>query len=145
MAARARAHRGGTVERVKEHWWDFRTGQPGRRFQDRYRRRRRQGHSLVAKFVSLGLGLVLLAIGLVMLPAPGPGFLIVFPGAALLAEESLWAAKAFDWMEVKLRALAVWSTRAWKRASLALKATAVVCALVLVAGAGLVAYAVLFG
>ena len=145
MATRARQHRGGPAERVKANWFDFKTGKPGRRFQDRYRRRQRQGHGPVVKFLSLGFGLVLFAIGLVMLPAPGPGFLIVFPGAALIAEESYFAARAFDWLEVKLRALAAWSERAWKRASLALKATVVVGAFVLVGSAALVGYAVLFG
>ena len=131
------------LDRVKERWRDFRTGKPGRRFQDRYKRRRREGHSAVAKVVSITLGLVLFAVGLVMLPAPGPGFLVLLPGAALLAEESYFAARAFDWAEVKVRRTAAWAKRTWKRASLALKAAVVIVGTVLAGAAGVVAYAVL--
>ncbi len=57
-----------------------------------------------------------MAAGLFFLPAPGPGFLILFAGAALLAEESLTAARALDWTEVRLRRLAKWGRRAWRAA-----------------------------
>jgi hypothetical protein len=48
-------------------------------------------------------GTALIAVGLVMLVAPGPGILVVAIGGALLAEESLLAARALDWLEVKIR------------------------------------------
>ena len=144
MTARARNRNTGALQRMKTHWWDFKTGTPGRRFKDRYRRRQREGHGPVMKFLSLGFGLVVFAIGLVLLPAPGPGFLVVFPGAVLIAEESYLAARAFDWIEVKLRALAAWSKRAWKRASIAMKTVVVVGTIVLAVGAGFVAYEVVF-
>ena len=48
-------------------------------------------------------GTLLFALGLVMLVAPGPGILVVMVGGALLAEESLFMARALDWSEVKIR------------------------------------------
>ena len=144
MAVHTR-HRGASLnERVRAHWEEFKSGKPGRRFQQRYERRQRQGHSTVVKFLYIAVGLVLFAVGLVMLPAAGPGFLVLFPAAALIAEESYLAARAFDWMELKVRALTDWAEGWWKRAPLALKAAIVLVAIVVIGGAGFVAYRVLF-
>ena len=92
--------------KLKRQWTDLKKDKPGHRFQRRYeaRKGRRSG---VWKPLYLIVGLLLLFAGLVLMPAPGPGFIVVFIGAAMLAEESLWAARALDWTEVKLRAL--WS------------------------------------
>ena len=54
---------------------------------------------------------MLVLTGLVLLVAPGPGFLLVFVGAAMIAEESLWFARAFDALELKVRRLAARTRR----------------------------------
>ena len=141
----ARQRRMSLSQRVRSRWDEFKSGKPGERFQERYRRRRREGHGLLVKVLYVSVGTVLFVLGLVMLPAPGPGFLVLFPAAALIAEESLWAARAFDAAEVKLRALGAWVERTWKRASLLLKAVVVAVAVMLAAAAGFVAYEIFFG
>lgn len=56
----------------------------------------------------VGLGLLLLALGLVMLVLPGPGVLVGFAGAALIAGESRPAARLLDRIDLGL-------SRAWAR------------------------------
>jgi uncharacterized protein (TIGR02611 family) len=90
---------------LREQWRAIRTAKPGTRFQNRYERRKGRRCSAWVKPFYLMLGGALFLAGLVLMPAPGPGFLVVFIGAGMLAEESLLAAKAFDWVELKLRAL----------------------------------------
>jgi hypothetical protein len=46
-----------------------------------------------------------MVLGVVFLPLPGPGLLIIAAGALLVAEESLSAARALDWLERKARRL----------------------------------------
>src|SRR5687767_9942207 len=92
--------------RLKRQWQFMKRARPGRRFQARYEHRRRQRASPLWKPLYLMAGTVLFLAGLVLLVAPGPGFLVVFVGGAMIAEESLWFARAFDALEVKLRALA---------------------------------------
>jgi uncharacterized protein (TIGR02611 family) len=128
----------------KQQWLDLMKGKPGSRFQNRYEQRDKRRGSPVAKVLYLALGLVLFLLGLVLLPAPGPGFLVLFPAAAMIAEESLLAAKALDWAEVTVRALLLWVKRAWQRASAALKALAVTTAAFVAAGVAWAAYAVVF-
>lgn len=70
--------------------------------------------------------------GIFFLPAPGPGMLILFIGASLIAQESLLAARTLDWTEFRLRALAARSRRWWRSASPAAKALLAVSALVIV-------------
>ena len=41
--------------------------------------------------------------GVAFLPLPGPGLLIIAVGALLMAEVSLSAARALDWLELKAR------------------------------------------
>jgi putative transmembrane protein PGPGW len=57
----------------------------------------------------VGLGLLLIALGLVLLVLPGPGLLIGFFGAALIAGESKVAARLFDRADLCVtRGLARW-------------------------------------
>jgi hypothetical protein len=46
---------------------------------------------------------------------PGPGILVLFVGAGLLAEQSLITARALDWTEIRLRRLVAWAQKAWRR------------------------------
>ena len=142
----AQARRAASVsQRVKEHWHEFTRSRPGRRFQDRYKRRRSEGHSLVAKAFSLTAGVALFLLGLVLLPAPGPGFLVVFIGAGMIAEESFVAAKALDWTEVRLRRIAARLTKRWIATSLMSKMLIVLTGLAILAALGFAAWVVLFG
>lgn len=42
------------------------------------------------------VGFIVLTIGLVMLVTPGPGFVVIIGGLAILAHEFSWAATALD-------------------------------------------------
>lgn len=117
-------------------WSDLRAGRPGRRFRQRYCMRQRRGRSTFAKPLALTGGLFLLLLGLALLPAPGPGFIVVLVGAALLAEESYWAAKVLDVIEAKAWRIVGVTRRMWRHASLAAKALSVLLATALAAFAG---------
>jgi uncharacterized protein (TIGR02611 family) len=92
-------------DHIRKQWRDLTKIEPGTRFQNRYWRREGRRCSALVKPFYLTLGGALFITGIVLMPAPGPGFLVAFIGAGMLAEESLLAARAFDWMELKLRAL----------------------------------------
>jgi len=89
---------------LKRQWSDFSKGRPGHRFQDRHEKRKGARAGFWKPLYLIG-GAALCLIGIVLLPAPGPGFIVVFFGGAMLAEESLAAARAFDWLELKVRAV----------------------------------------
>ncbi len=93
-----------TLAALKQDWQDFRQSRPGERFQGYYGRRHESGKGPLG-ILRLGLGLVLMLVGLVLMPAPGPGMVVVALGAVMVARESLWAARSFDAMELRLRAL----------------------------------------
>lgn len=132
------------IGRIKGHWHEFRNGKPGRRFQDRYHRRRQdeQGHVLLRIF-NVGLGSVIAVGSLALAPLPGPGFLTVFLGLAIVAGELLYAARFLDWSEVRIRILARFVRDMW-RASVAGKVVVAVAALLLAAGFLYLAYYLLF-
>ncbi|HEX8299147.1 MAG TPA: PGPGW domain-containing protein, partial [Rubricoccaceae bacterium] len=89
--------------------------------------------------------LAVLAAGVFLLPAPGPGFLVVALGAALVAQESLAAARAADKTEVWLRGVAAWGIRVWRRSSGGVKGLIVLAALALAGLGAWAAYHVIFG
>ena len=74
---------------------------PGRRFQERYRRRRGDSAWKRGGFVCAGILLTL--IGIFFLAVPGPGIPILLVGLALLAQTSATVARGLDRAEVKLR------------------------------------------
>lgn len=45
----------------------------------------------IRKAVVLSIGVVIVVVGLIMVPLPGPGWLVVFGGLAILATEFTWA------------------------------------------------------
>ena len=55
-------------------------------------------------------GLVLL-VGIIAIPYPGPGWLIVFAGLAILATEFAWAQRLLDYARGKYDAWAAWLKR----------------------------------
>ena len=48
------------------------------------------------------LGVAVIALGIVLLPLPGPGWLIVFAGLAILASEFEWAARLLRYARRKV-------------------------------------------
>jgi putative transmembrane protein PGPGW len=81
---------------------------PGRRFQERYRRRARSERGRVARCAAVLAGIGLTIVGLFFLAVPGPGIPILAVGLALIAQESVVAARFLDRAEIRLR-------RWWKR------------------------------
>ncbi len=57
------------------------------------------------------LGGIVLAAGAVMIPYPGPGWLVVFAGLAILATEFHWARKALHYARGKYDAWTDWLGR----------------------------------
>ncbi|MER5322686.1 TIGR02611 family protein [Streptosporangium roseum] len=66
----------------------------------------RTGH-LTLKIVIGVIGAVLVIAGLIMVPFPGPGWLVVFAGLAVLATEFHWAHRL---LEFGKRTLSAWTT-----------------------------------
>lgn len=78
---------------------------------------------------TVGLGVVVL--GLLLVPLPGPGWLIVFAGLAILATEFEWAARLLRFARRKVQAWTSWVTHQ----SLAVRALIALVGLAVVAAA----------
>ena len=91
------------LHRLKEGWRDLKRGQPGRRFQDRYARRREAARGLAGKCALLCGGVLIVLIGIVLLPLPGPGMIVVAVGALLMAKGSRTVARMLDALELRAR------------------------------------------
>ncbi|MGI6879812.1 TIGR02611 family protein [Microbacterium sp. gxy059] len=64
----------------------------------------------IAYRVVIGLlGAALVALGLVLVPLPGPGWLVVFAGLAVLATEFRWAHRAAGWLRRQLSRFWAWT------------------------------------
>ena len=87
------------------HWRDFSRGRPGKRFQERYRRRQEHGHGQwgVRRVSYLSLGVLIVAVSAVGGLLPGPGWGTAIIGFALIAGEVLPAARLLDRAELALR------------------------------------------
>jgi uncharacterized protein (TIGR02611 family) len=131
-------------DKLKQSWRDFEEDTPGKRFQDYYKRRHQSRQSAWRKALFIASGLLIIAAGVFMLVAPGPGLLVVFLGAMLIAQQSLLAARALDWLELRLRELTVWSLRRWRCAPWMIKALLVVLAIALSGALALGTYLLLF-
>jgi Putative transmembrane protein (PGPGW) len=81
---------------------------PGRRFQERYRRKQREKGSAWKRCGFVLAGIVLTLVGVFFLAVPGPGIPILAVGLALVAQESVVTARLLDRAELRLR-------RWWKR------------------------------
>lgn len=57
------------------------------------------------------VGAVIIVVGIILLPTPGPGWLIIFAGLALLATEFRWAKRVAAWLKRQLARFWAW----WKR------------------------------
>ncbi len=97
------------IESVKRYAWrqwrSFSRGRPGKRFQDRYRRRQERGHGPwgVRRVFNLALGILIVAVSAVGGLLPGPGWGTAIIGFALIAGEFLPAARLLDRVELQLR------------------------------------------
>ena len=57
------------------------------------------------------IGGVVLVVGIIAIPYPGPGWLIVFAGLAILATEFAWAQHLLDHARSKYDAWGIWLSR----------------------------------
>ncbi|RJK92995.1 TIGR02611 family protein [Vallicoccus soli] len=81
------------------------------------------------------LGAAVVALGVVLLPLPGPGWLIIFAGLALLATEFAWAQRLLGFARERVAAWTRWLGRqSWPVRG----AVAAGCALVVVLALGAV-------
>ena len=62
------------------------------------------------KLVVAVIGLTVLLIGIVMMVAPGPAFIVVPCGLAILATEFVWAKRLLDYAKRRVRELTQGST-----------------------------------
>jgi len=78
-----------------------------------FRERIRRSRSLrLAYRVGVGLlGGLVLAAGIVMIPYPGPGWLVVFAGLAILATEFTWAERVLRYAKDRYDAWSEWLGR----------------------------------
>lgn len=135
------------IEQAKENWQEFKHSKPGERFQDRYNRRQQEEHGRWSKgaILNVALGLLIIAGGLLIGLVPGPGGFIAIFGLGLIGSEFQPIAKALDWSEIKVRAVASWATNIWNVLPLGGKMIVGVLALVVVAAAAYGGYLLLFG
>lgn len=133
------------LERLRESWHQFKDLEPGSRFVEYARQRRRSGEHGARRVLTFAGGMALIIIGAVALVAPGPGMLMVALGAGLIARESITVARALDWLELRLRALKDRGVGIWKRAPVAARVFFVLIAAAAAAGAAWVAWTIMFG
>jgi uncharacterized protein (TIGR02611 family) len=57
------------------------------------------------------LGATVVVIGFILIPLPGPGWLIVFAGLAILATEFVWAERLLNFARAKVHGWTQWVTR----------------------------------
>jgi hypothetical protein len=131
-------------DELKSAWREFIRSPPGERFERRFRHVRSIRRSGLLKWASWIGGSTLIVIGLVALPAPGPGTLVLLAGGALLAQESLYAARALDRLELLLRSAAASLGRIWSRTPTAVRALAVLASASLLVGIGFGAWRIFF-
>ena len=100
---------------LKRGWAAFKRGHPGSRFQDQHRRQRKEGETNIGRLLRIIAGTVIVLLGIFFLPAPGPGFVIIALGGALLAREFKLAAIVLDRLEVRGRAIFKWARKRLQR------------------------------
>ncbi len=79
----------------------------------RWRRRLRSTPAvhLLYRIVVGVVGTAVTAIGIVLIPAPGPGWLVVFLGLAILASEFAWAERLLGFARRQVGRWTAWATR----------------------------------
>jgi len=92
---------------LKQDWKSLKQSEPGHRFQDRYKRRHEKDtkySKFIAPFI-VGTGLIIIGIGVLLLLFPGPGWVTIAIGLALISGESKILAQILDILEMMLRKL----------------------------------------
>lgn len=91
------------LKRLRAAWRPLKDGTPGKRFQEIHDSRKAQRRGRPWRFLFIAGGIAIVAVGIVLLPAPGPGWLVIFLGAGLLAQESMVIARTLDAVELRIR------------------------------------------
>jgi hypothetical protein len=137
------------IESVKRYAWrqwrSFSRGRPGKRFQDRYRRRQERGHGQlgVRRIFNLTLGVLIVIVSAVGGLLPGPGWGTAIIGFALIAGEFLPAARLLDRIELELRGFLQFVRDIWGH-SWAGKVLVIAVAMLIIATLGYATYSLLF-
>ena len=128
-----------------QQWRSYSRGRPGKRFQERYRRRQESGPGKwgVSRILNLTLGILIVAVSAVGGLLPGPGWGTAIIGFALIAGEFHPAARLLDRMELALWAFLQLLRDTWGH-SWAGKALIIAATAVLVAILAYTSYALLF-
>lgn len=132
------------LDRLKQHWHNFRRPRPGARFRVHYREQAHARSSPLRRYAGAGSGAVLMLAGIALLPAPGPGTLVMIAGAVLLARGSWRAARTFDRVDLGVHRLRRLGVAKWHAGSVPVRSVLVLGGLVGAAAAGLGAYRLLF-
>ncbi|WP_084962438.1 TIGR02611 family protein [Thermoactinospora rubra] len=91
--------------------------------------------ALTLKIVIGVIGAVMVVGGLIMVPFPGPGWLVVFAGLAVLATEFAWAHKVLEFGKRTLHAWTEWYKRqGWPVRIIVLLVTAATAAVIVYLG-----------
>ncbi len=100
---------------LKRHWAHATEGRPGHRFQDRYEHAKetRAQRGVWKRVLKIAGGVLALLIGLIEIVFPGPAFVFIIVGGAMLATESLRVARAMDWSEIRIRRVVSYVRRKW--------------------------------
>jgi hypothetical protein len=127
---------------LRRHWHTLRRGKPGHRFQDHYLQARRSGRRAGAlqRVLFYGAAVVCVLIGIVLSVIPGPAIPFFFLAGGLLATESRVIARFMDWCEVRLRNVAAWGKRRWKRLPLFARVILVILGVCCSAGTAYLSY-----
>jgi uncharacterized protein (TIGR02611 family) len=72
---------------------------------------RNRGLEIAYRVVVAVLGFAIIVAGLALIPLPGPGWLIVFAGLALLSTEFTWAERLLRYARGKVHGWTEWATR----------------------------------
>lgn len=133
--------------RTRQEWQLFKESEPGRRFQDRYRRRRSDRGDRVdtGTLVNIGIGIALVAAGALMVVFPGPGWLTFVLGVGFFAGEFRPIAHFMDRSELRLTELGRWAWRFWANSSFTARVFIVAAVLLITAALAFGAYHLLFG
>ena len=128
-----------------QHWRSFSRGRPGKRFQERYRRRQELGRGQwgVRRISYLSLGVLIVAVSAVGGLLPGPGWGTAIIGFALIAGEFLPAARLLDRSDLALRGFLQFVRDIWGH-SWAGKVLVTTVTVFVVAVLGYAVYALLF-
>lgn len=122
------------VGKLKQKWHALNNGTPGRRFEEHHLRRQSSPRHRRHIWLMMTLGVLLFVAGVVMLVTPGPGVIFIAAGAALIAEESIVAARTMDWFDVRVRAVIAAANVIWQRSPVILKAILVLFIMALLIG-----------